>query len=223
MLSYVTEILAYLPFNHLGDVLFILHSISETIALEGNETLRNLATFLRSSGLTDADPDPTVVDEAEKAASKKNPSRSKSLSVLQNNEGFDLYKFSELCSKACSLSLLVKLYFYLRDAYKGVTEKRLVEYNPGEKERINDRGMVKAANLLSFDSHMPNTFTSCGIIDKDNLIRQYAIFRSAMRKYDSSFMVQNEDSKNNSSEDDTDDKVHKKRKISVLETISDQQ
>lgn len=36
MLSYVSEILAHLPFNHLGNVLFMLNSISQTIALEGN-------------------------------------------------------------------------------------------------------------------------------------------------------------------------------------------
>jgi len=38
----MTAILAYLPFNHLGDVLFPLYSISEIVALEGNEIAQNL-------------------------------------------------------------------------------------------------------------------------------------------------------------------------------------
>lgn len=185
LLSFVTEILAYLPFNHLADVLYILHSISETIALEGNEMLQNLTSFLRSSGLGEVDPDPSCVDVVEKAASKKNPSRSKTLSSIGNKQ-FDTKEFVELCFNASSLSLLVRLYFYLREAYKGVSEKRLVEYDPGEKERIHERGASKASNL-TFDSHLPNSYNANGSINKDALIKQYAIFRSSMRRFDNSF------------------------------------
>lgn len=188
LLCYFTEILAFLPFSHLGDVLFILHLVSETITLEGNELMGNLSRFLNANGFSEVDPDATVVDCLEEAATKKNPSRTKKLACM-HKDGFDIGKFASLCTKASSLSLLVRLYFHLRDSYRGVTEKRLAEYNPDEKERINDRGISKSFNLSRFDSQIPSSFSVSGKFDKDNMIRQYAIFRALMRKYDDFFNV----------------------------------
>ena len=188
LLCYFTEILAFLPFSHLGDVLFILHLISETITLEGNELMGNLSRFLNANGFSEVDPDASVVDCLEEAATKKNPSRTKKLTSMHKDD-FDTGKFGSLCIKASSLSLLVRLYFHLRDSYKGVTEKRLAEYNPDEKERINDRGISKSISLSRFDSQIPSSFTVSGKFDKDNMIRQYAIFRALMRKYDDFFNV----------------------------------
>lgn len=219
-LSFITEILAHLPYNHLGDVVFILHSISETIVLEAHETMHQLTVFLQSNGL-DADPDSSIVDLVEKAASKKNPSRSNDLAAI-NKKHFDTVKFSELCCKGCSLSLLIRLYFYLRECFKGVTEKRLIEYDPSEKERINDRGAIKANTTVPMDSTIPNSFTRSGSIDTENLIRQYAIFRSSMRKYENSFLIQSE-VKQVSDEENDDGEHERKRKQSVLETIEDNQ
>ncbi len=216
ILSYISEILAYLPFNHLGDVLFIIHSISETIALEGNEITRKMAAFLQSNGISDTDPDPSYFDVLEKAATKKQPCRTKALAAV-NKKGFNLKRFAELCTESCSLTLLVRLYFYLREGYKGVTDKRLVEYDPSEKERINERGVSKGTNVPPFDSQIPLSYSNKGAIDKDNLIRQYALFRNNMRNYDRSFSIQSEDSEQDDNKDNSEDSTDtRKRKLTDI-------
>jgi hypothetical protein len=211
----MTAILAYLPFNHLGDVLFILYSISEIVALEGNEIAQNLKDFLVSNGFSDADIDPNYIDHIEKAAAKKNPTRTKTLAVMSKAAQFDSSIFSQLCFQGCSLSLLVRLYFYLLEVYKGVSEKRLVEYEPSEKERINDRGTVRSTDVLHFDSKIPCARNQNGLLDKDNLVRQYAIFRSSMRKYDRSFNIREPRSDN----EDT-DHSNEETNMSVLENLT---
>ncbi len=220
LLCYFTAILAHLPFTHLGDVLFILHLITEAITLEGNELMGNLARFLNSMGFSDVDPDTSVVDCLEKAATKKNPSRTKVLSAMQKND-FHTEKFATFCIKASSLSLLVRLYFHLRAAYKGVTEKRLTEYNPDEKERINDRGVSKSSNLGEFDSRIPFSLTASGKFDKDNMVRQYAIFRSLMRKYDDFFNVNPDGDNEMDGTSDANVTTNKKRSIHDVESEED--
>ncbi len=214
-LCYFTEILANLPFTHLGDVLFILHMVSEVVTLEGNELMGTMTRFLNAMGFHEVDPDTSVVDCVEKAATKKNPSRTKALATM-NKTGFDTDKFAVLCTKASSLSLLVRLYFHLREAYKGITEKRLAEYNPDEKERINDRGASKSLNFNRFNNQIPSSFNASGKVDKDNMIRQYAVFRSSMRKYDEYFNV-NSDSEDKSVNESVFISIEKKRKLHDIE------
>ena len=105
----------------------------------------------------------------------------------------------------------------MREAYKAVTDKRLAEYDPSEKERINERGTIKTINLHSFDSQIPNSFSKNRTFDKDNLIRQYAIFRSCMRNYDRSFNVQAQGVESSNDEKD-DHNSMRKRKLSEDES-----
>jgi hypothetical protein len=100
----MTAILAYLPFNHLGDVLFPLYSISEIVALEVNEIAQNLKDILVSNGFADAEIDPNYIDDVEKAVGKKkNPSRTKTLAVMRKAAQFDSSSlFSQLCFQGCS-------------------------------------------------------------------------------------------------------------------------
>ena len=104
MRCFMTAILAYLPFNHLGDVLFPLYSISEIVALEGNEIAQNLKDILVSNGFADAEIDPNYIDDVEKAVGKKkNPSRTKTLAVMRKAAQFDSSSlFSQLCFQGCS-------------------------------------------------------------------------------------------------------------------------
>jgi len=104
MRCFMTAILAYLPFNHLGDVLFPLYSISEIVALEGNEIAQNLKDILVSNGFADAEIDPNYIDDVEKAVGKKkNPSRTKTLAVMRKAAQFDTSSlFSQLCFQGCS-------------------------------------------------------------------------------------------------------------------------
>jgi len=212
LLSYITEVLASLPFNHLGDVIFTIHTISEKISLETYEVMRKITQFLHLYGLSSTDPDPTTVDTLEKASMNKSPIRTKDCKPM-NTKSFDTLKFAELCTKASTLSLLMRLNMFLKEAYK-VQDKRLLDYDPSEKERINDRGISINSNVRRFDFQLPNAYFDKSF-DKDNLIRQYSIFRRLMRDYDTTFVLKDVGAV--SSEEVTTDEVKKKRKLSDSE------
>ena len=198
MLSFTSEVIAYLPYNHLGDVLFIIHNIAGVLSLEGNETMSRLMSFLRPYGLSNDDGDPTEEDKLERAALKPNPSKSKGLGAM-TKKSFDAAKFADLCAEASALVLLLRLSDFLREAYSGATHTRVLAYLPGEKERITDRGISQINNVTPFNSKIPSAIAAgSNLFDSDNLICQYAEFRQLMRTYDSSQMVASDEGGNQS-------------------------
>jgi len=184
LLCFAAEIVAHLPYNHLADVLFIVHQISGSISVDGNEFMMRFADFLQPYGLTNEDGDLTEMDVIEKAASSKKPSTKKALKCMRNDD-FDESKFANLCAEASALVLLLRLKLFLRQEYSGVTETRLREYLPNEKEKISDRGISAIVTNSMFNANIPSSFkTDSKSFDKDALIRQYAEFRRLMRGND---------------------------------------
>lgn len=180
MLSFMSEVIAYLPYNHLGDVLFIVHKISAITSLEGNEILSKLNSFLGPCGMANDDSDLAEVDELERASMTSNPSKAKGIKKI------DPTKFSELCSEASAIVLLLRLSAFLCEAYTGVTNARLRSFLPGEKERISDRGITRVNYISPFVSKIP-------MKDMNSLILLYGEFKKEMRSFDSSQQSSSDD------------------------------
>lgn len=182
LLSFTAEIIAHLPYNHLGDVLFIVHHVSGNIAMEGNDFMMRFAEFLYPFGLTNnEDGDLTEEDIIEKAARGKSSSQKNVLKIIQSKK-FDISKFADMCAEASVMVLLLRLKLHLRQAYSGVTEVRLREYLPNEKEKITDRGASPLAEMSRFNADIPKPYKVDGqTFDKGALIKQYSEFRRLMR------------------------------------------
>lgn len=173
LLSFTSEVLAYLPYNHLGDVLFVIHNIATIVSLESNEVLTNMNSFLGPYGLSDKDASAIESDKFHQIVTKARFKKK------------DKMKFAELCAAANSIVLLIRLSTFLREAYGGVTTNRLVEYHPGEKERITDRGISRIDDTLTFCSKFPNATSSDGKqIDLDVLAKQYIEFCRIYKDHD---------------------------------------
>ncbi len=180
LLSFTAEVIAYLPYNHLENILFIVHQISGIVSVKGNDVLSRLHLFLCPLGLTTEDSDLGEDDKLEAAATKPNPSRTKALSIM-TKPSFDMDGFKILCTEASAITLLLKLSAFLRATFSGVTNSRLSEYLPGEKERLSDRSPLRTNTVpLTSEVYSPQSFSSKGP-DLDVLICQYAKFRALMR------------------------------------------
>jgi hypothetical protein len=94
-------------------------------------------------------------------------------------------KFAELCASANTLVLLIRLSTFLRRAYSGITTARLMEYHPGEKERVTDRGISRINDTLQFNSKFQQAVSSDRKhIDLGILLDQCNEFRRSYRDYD---------------------------------------
>lgn len=86
-------------------------------------------------------------------------------------------------------SLLLNLKNFLRKAYN-LSEARITEYLPSEKERINERGISISEGTPKFCAHVIPIFeplpgANNGYrIDWNTAIRTYALFRTLMREGD---------------------------------------
>lgn len=183
MLSFTSQVLAYLPYAFASDPLYIIYNISSTLALRGPDLLDRLASFLRPHGLSSSDEmdeNNTEEDALEVAAKRKTPHHAKEATPLLQPD-VDLQEFSELCAEAGALTLLLRLKSFLRKAYN-LSEARCIGYNPDDKERgVAERAISRASNLL-FDSTLPMKFHD----DDDShdlaaMILQYSEFRQLMR------------------------------------------
>lgn len=180
LLSFVAQVLAHLPYNTASDPLFIIHRLSGTATLQGEKLLEKLTSFLQTYGLSGCDALDSLHGEdlLERAAkSKSPPSRVKEISAIRNAD-FDVEKFSELCSSACALVLLLRLKAFLRKIYN-LSETRCVEYNPDAKERVCDQKHISTpTNIPVFNASVVGKKDDAKL---DTLIRQYAEFRKLMR------------------------------------------
>jgi cohesin loading factor subunit SCC2 len=182
LLSFSSQVLAHLPYNSVGDPLFIIYHISSTIAFQGSQLLDRLADVLRPVGLaSDDELDETNVgeDALERAAKTKFPKNTQEAKALGSKD-FDSKTFMTLCRDGAALTLLLRLKSHLRALYN-LTETRCLEYDPLAKERICDKGVSKTDVRKPFVAqlHMNSKPKKSDI---DSLIRQYADFRRLMRE-----------------------------------------
>jgi cohesin loading factor subunit SCC2 len=195
LLSFVSQVLAHLPYNSVNDPLFLIYHMQGQVALQGQQLVDKLTAFLQSQGV----PSVTVHDELntqedalEIAATKKHPSRSKEASAVSKAD-FELGQFVDMCAQASAFVLLLRLKSFLRTAYN-ISEARCLEYSPDAKERNWDK-ISSSPNFPSvFDARIKSFFRSepqskkasvkhmsSREISRDALIKQYAEFRALMR------------------------------------------
>lgn len=194
LLSFAAQILAHLPYNTAGDPLYIVHTITNQVTLQGLHALEKLASFLRPYGLSSSDDleeTNTEEDALEIAAQSKFPSRTTNARPLSSQD-FDITGFADLCRDGAALTLLLRLKSFLSTSYN-LSASRILEYDPNAKERVCERGIPKPKFTAPFDASSESVMTDA-TVDKDALIRVYAEFRQMMRN-------ENQISTHNSSDD----------------------
>lgn len=186
LLSYTSQVLAYLPYNVASDPLYIIYYISSNIALQGADLLDSFAEFLRPYGLASKDELDEVnaeEDELEIAVKNHFPHPAANVASLKKLKSpFDNLGFSKLCSEAGCLILLLRLKSFLRETYN-LSEARCVGFNPDKKE-IGEKPIMKSTTSSIFESKLPtcsNSHNGKKDQDLDSMILQYAEFRRLMR------------------------------------------
>jgi cohesin loading factor subunit SCC2 len=216
LLSFTSQVLAYLPYVYASDPLYIIHNISSTLALQGADLLDRLASFLRPYDLAssdDMDENNVGEDDLEIAAQRHLPRHAKEATRLLELD-FDTEAFSGLCSEAGALALLLRMKTFLRKAYN-LSESRCLGYNPEAKERIAEKA-ISRASILVFDSKlaMQSSHGDEDTTEVDRMIHQYAEFRQLMR-VEASVEVKSD----GSDDDEEDEKNSSKRKR--IESVED--
>lgn len=181
LLSFVSEVLASLPYQSITDPLFLIHYISDIISLQGQQMRDRFADFLRPHGLANKDEfDDTIAEEdlLEIIARNKLPLRSEEAKVLASAE-FNMDHFGRLCQEGFLLVLLIRLKTFLRSRYN-LSSARCLEFDPNAKERPSDKVLGKANVLKDFD--LCRSIDKVSFDDGDSIIRQYALFRRCLRE-----------------------------------------
>jgi len=185
LLSYTSQVLAYLPYSVVSDTLFIIHYITSNIAAQGEDLLDKFAVFLRPYGFASKDELDELnaeEDELELSAKLHYPHPAKSLEFFSvPNAPFDKSGFSKLCSEAGCLILLLRLKRFLRETYN-LSEARCLEFNPNAKDAV-EKPILKSSTSSVFDSKLPTQSQKKKDGDDflDAMILQYAEFRCLMR------------------------------------------
>jgi cohesin loading factor subunit SCC2 len=183
LLSFSAQVLAYLPFSAAADPLYIIHSISSMLALQGPDLLDRLASFLRPYGLAstdEMDENNLSEDNIETAARRNTPRHAKEITRLLEPD-FDTKTFLELCCDAGLLTLLLRLKDYLKKCYN-LSEIRCLEYNPDAKERMSEKMISRGNGSAVFDAYLPlQQGDANAAVDLDGMIFQYTEFRQRMR------------------------------------------
>ncbi len=189
--------------------------------------MTKLLTFLSPHGLSSDEKNENDECKLERAAQIEIPSKMKGLGVLRK-KSFDVSAFANLCGEASVLLLLLRLSNFLREAYSGVTTTRLLEYLPGEKERVADRGVTRVSNIEPFNSYIPHETHVRGKVGRsattsvlDNSIRQYAEFRRLMRENDEKMSIHSGDDSSSRAVDASSQQLGNKRKRSQCDSGSD--
>jgi len=186
LLSYTSQVLAYLPYSVASDPLYIIYYISSNIALQGADLVDKFAIFLRPYGLASSDELDEVnaeEDELEMAVQSHFPHPSRNISAFSKRKSkFDNSGFSKLCAEAGCLILLLRLKIFLRETYN-LSESRCIGFNPDKKE-IGEKAILKSSTSSIFDSKLP-TYSHKHHAKNDDIldemIVQYAEFRRLMR------------------------------------------
>lgn len=186
LLSFVSQVLAHLPYITADDPLFLVYNVQGMVAVQGQQLVDKLTIFLQNQGIprvTAHDELNTEQDSLEIAANSTHPSRCPRALAMKSVD-FKLDHFVELCAQASVIVLLLRLKTFLRAAYN-VSEARCLEYSPENKEQKRVKIVASPKIPHVFDSRTQTFFISgpsCKTsVDSDNLIRQYAEFRLLMR------------------------------------------
>jgi len=181
LLSFVSQILAHLPYGYASDPLYIIHKINALVTLQGSEILEQFACLMRPVGLASSDEyDETnfTEDALERAARSKFPTQSHEAKDLSSGT-FDIEFFEKLCRDGTCMVLLLRLKDFLRQLYS-LSELRILEYDPSSKDRVAEKSVMKADVTKPFDSSIPTgACKRSGAANLDSLIRQYAEFVSS--------------------------------------------
>ena len=92
-------------------------------------------------------------------------------------------EFGQLCVNACRILPLLQLKNFLKKAYN-LSESRMTEYVPSEKERIHEKGVSISSDITPFSCNFAPIFDGDG--DKKKIrwayaARVYTQFRVFMR------------------------------------------
>ena len=184
LLSFTSQVMAYLPYGVPSDPLYVIHYVTTTIAVHGNDLLDRFASFLRPHGLASEDELDELnaeEDEIEKAAHRHVPHHAKEVTPLLS-ASFEILRFADLCTEAGCLILLLRLKSFLRQSYN-LSEVRCQGFNPDAKD-----GTEKAITKSSISSLFPSKLPMQGMTKDDGndyldaMIFQYAEFRRLMRE-----------------------------------------
>jgi cohesin loading factor subunit SCC2 len=183
LLSYTSQVLAYLPYGFPSDVLFVIRLSDGIISRCGNELLEKLTDYLRPHGFV-TEKGLAVVDEEddviEQAARRRVPHHAKEATGLVDLS-FDVVGFAKMCNDAGSIILLLRLKSFLQQLY-GLSRLRCNQFDP-DKGSI-EKPLLKIATCSIFPSKLPMQGKKMSD-DNDLLdaaISQYAQFRQLMRE-----------------------------------------
>mmetsp|Transcript_18258 Transcript_18258/g.25965 ORF Transcript_18258/g.25965 Transcript_18258/m.25965 type:complete len:442 (-) Transcript_18258:134-1459(-) len=189
LLCYASQMLAHLPYTASMDPLFIIHHVSNAITVHGEPLLNYIVRFLgphlaEIGGVENEDDEDISLEEdvLEKAAKSKTPSRTKAARVLENSN-FDFEFFAQLCAKAATMILLLRLKQFLKKVYS-LSEARCTEYTPCDKDKFSDKSINIPEEIPIFNNKFEGLIQDSSsplVLDKDALIRVYAEFRRLMR------------------------------------------
>jgi hypothetical protein len=171
LLAFASEILAHLPYTALNDPLFIVYHSSCITALDGQSVVYEFAKLL---GGDLCDPN-SEEDDIERAAKKKSAFDAKELGLESKSA-----EFGQLCINASRILPLLQLKSFLRKAYN-LSEARITEYVPSEKERIHEKGVSISESISPFSCNMDPIFDGEQNINWDAAIKVYSKLRILMR------------------------------------------
>ena len=176
LLAFASEILAHLPYTALNDPLFIVYHSSSITALDGQSIINQFAELL---GGDLCDPN-SEEDDIEQAANKKKGNFDPNEFALQSKSA----EFGQLCVNACRILPLLQLKIFLRKAYN-LSEQRMTEYVPSEKERIHEKGVSICDTIPAFSCNKDPIFDGQHNINWNSAAKVYASFRVLMRDCES--------------------------------------
>ena len=171
-MAFASEILAHLPYTALNDPLFIVYNLSCITALDGQTIIYNFAQLL---GGDLCDPN-SEEDDIERAAKQKKGKFDPAELGLEPKSA----EFGQLCVNACRVLPLLQLKNFLRKAYN-LSEARMTEYVPSEKERIHEKGISISDSIPAFSCTVEPIFDGQQNINWNSAVRIYSIFRALMR------------------------------------------
>lgn len=174
LLSFASEILAHLPYNSLNDPLFIVYHSSCITALDGQAIINRFAEIF-GGDICDPNADE---DEIERAWKKNSTFDPKNFGLKTKSKQ---HQFSQLCINACRILPLLQLKKFLVKAYN-LSEARMSEYVPSEKERINEKGVSIGASIAAFSCCLPPIFDMQQNVIWSNAAEIYASIRLLMRE-----------------------------------------
>lgn len=154
LLSYTSQVLAYLPYVYPSDVLFVIYRSDAIITRNGNDLLEKITAFLRDCGLSNDDglgAGSGEDDIISLAAKRHVPHHSKEATALLDSS-FDVITFAKLCNEAGCIILLLRLKSFFQQLY-GLSESRCHQFDPNKT--LVEKAMAKSATSSVFPSKLP--------------------------------------------------------------------